>query len=185
MHYDRKYFSCLIVQVRKAKGSQCITHTKQSIQSISNTHTKNRFVTLAPNRYRIEGCDIADIVHKQTGKKGPYSCFTGSFFNVISNLSIDNAYIIFLIKVFEIKHRSMDTWQQSLDIILFLKISTTIYQVRWVGWSIREIILSWKLEKVSYKLDIDFLSFVSPTKLQFFMSASQFAAPFNKQTRHE
>lgn len=46
-------------------------------------HTfKERFedsktLQLPPTRYTIRGNDLADIVQRQTGAKGPYDCFTG------------------------------------------------------------------------------------------------------------
>lgn len=31
---------------------------------------------LAPNRYTVKGMNLSDLINKQTGSKGPYSCFT-------------------------------------------------------------------------------------------------------------
>lgn len=56
------------------KDSENILNKQQSTKL---HHTKNECVIPAANRYQIKGTDLADISKKQTGTKGPYSCFTG------------------------------------------------------------------------------------------------------------
>ncbi|XP_037032469.1 uncharacterized protein LOC119071622 [Bradysia coprophila] len=66
--------------IHKAKYSECIAETKH----LTNIHRKRmlsnkgkEFHIPAANRYEIKGINLADIAVKQSGKKGPYSCFTG------------------------------------------------------------------------------------------------------------
>lgn len=68
-------------QINKAKYSECIADTKQLIDSRRKRILSNKgkeFPTPAANRYEIKGANLADIALKQSGKKGPYTCFTGA-----------------------------------------------------------------------------------------------------------
>lgn len=48
---------------------------KPSIKSIISRPPKIE-TKLAPNRYTVKGMNLSDLINKQTGTKGPYSCFT-------------------------------------------------------------------------------------------------------------
>lgn len=69
-----------IAQICAAKYSIANkNHVKKSRYERPKTNKRNVFVTPAANRYQIKGTDLADICEKQSGTKGPYSCFTGCF----------------------------------------------------------------------------------------------------------
>lgn len=66
---------------------KCSTKYEAAVDrnKLNDPHTfKERFQDsnmsqLPPTRYTIRGNDLADIVQRKTGTKGPYECFTGFY----------------------------------------------------------------------------------------------------------
>lgn len=43
---------------------------------------KENTIKLAPNRFNMTGHNLANIIYRQTGTKGPYACFSGSDYSL-------------------------------------------------------------------------------------------------------
>lgn len=74
-YYKRKSRTSRNVE---AEADRC----KLNDRNIQPRSFKERFqesntLQLPPTRYTIRGHELADIVKRQTGTKGPYACFTG------------------------------------------------------------------------------------------------------------
>ena len=80
----KKYHKTCERNLKQCTVQQNDNNECDKVKEFIDSHAKkSRSWELPPNRYIIKGNDMADIINKKTGLKGPYACFSGKIYLLI------------------------------------------------------------------------------------------------------